>query len=92
MQNSGPLWRSAPHCGTDVIEKVVEGTFVLGDGREEEQNPGSSHQNRGMLGRPSSPVKRPTTKSEEQCKGYNIIIQTNLFDGWIKEINVTLFG
>ena len=44
-QNSGTLWRSVPHCGTDVIEKVVEGKFVLGDGREEEQNPGSSHQN-----------------------------------------------
>jgi len=29
-QNSGTLWRSAPHCGTDVIEKMVEGKFLRG--------------------------------------------------------------
>jgi len=89
-QNSGTLWRSVPHCGTDVIEKVVEGKFVLGDGREEEQNPGSSHQNRGMLGRPSSPVERSTTTSEGKYRGKKTIIQKNVFDRIIKKHNVTL--
>ncbi len=90
MQNSGTLWRSAPHCGTDVIEKVVEGKFVLWDGREEEQNPGSSHQNRGMLRRPSSPVERSTTTCEGKYRGKKTIIQKNVFDRVIKKHNVTL--
>ena len=76
--------------GQTLYERMVEGKCLLGDGREEEQNPGSSHQNRGMLGRPSSPVERSTTTSEGKYRGNKTIIQKNVFDGVIKKHNVTL--
>jgi hypothetical protein len=49
-------------------ERILCDPYGRKDG-ETKQNPGSPYPNWGMLGRPSSPVERPTTTSGGEFKG-----------------------